>query len=156
MGGKWGLFYSFSGLGFETNAFFRDSKGLIPICISTQLSNDEAMLGRQSWCAANLYRALPRTRGLDTKRNSIFRHGPVKRRSTVLWSVSNRITVQRIFVWWTCSWRESPFKHCCWQFGLRWERSYIRIHKRLSSIRKINAGNIIWSPLNCCSLDLSG
>ena len=30
MGGKGGLFYSFSGLGFETNACFRHSKGFIP------------------------------------------------------------------------------------------------------------------------------
>ena len=100
---------------------------LFPICISTQLSNDEALLGGQCWGAANFYRALPRTRGLDTKRNSIFGHGTVKWKSTVLWRVS-RINIQR---------RKRRSKHRYGQFGLRWQRRCIRIYKILNNILKI-------------------
>ena len=124
-------------------------------CIFTQLSNDEALLGEKSWRAANLYRVVPRTRGLDTKRSSISEHGPVKRRSTLLWRVSS-FTVQWIFVRRTCSWTESQSKPCRRQFGLRWERSYNRTYKRLNNIPITSTQAKSGFPRNCYSLDSPG
>ena len=44
--------------------------------LSTQLSFDNKLLGKQSGHATNLYQAVPRSRGLDAKRHSLFGHGP--------------------------------------------------------------------------------
>ena len=128
---------SFQGWEFETKTNFRHLKCVIRrlflVCFYSQLSIDEALLGGQSWYAANLYRAVPRSRGLDAKRSSLSWHGPARWKSTLLLLRVSSIIVHWIFMRGTCSWSEPRFKHRLRQFGSQRKPSYIWIYKLLES-----------------------